>query len=108
MPPLDIVPRLDVLGAGQMRLAPRAEVGVGAKLVLQRGEEALADGIVPAIALATHAWSAAGPREHVPVLRTRVLRPTIRVLNESGVRTPHPERLVEGRERERRRHRRPG
>ncbi len=79
MPPLAVVELLD----GRGDLAPRLPAGGPARLVpqldLQRREETLGHGVIPAVAAAAHAADdPVGPQD-APIVGARVLAASIRV-----------------------------
>src|SRR5258706_6031847 len=100
MTTLSIVEDLDVLEDRVARLCARDEIGVEDEVVLQRREEALSDGVVPAIALATHALHDAVLFERAAIVGARVLAAAIGVVHEAARRTTRAERHRERRERQ--------
>ena len=74
MPSLPIVEDLDVLEERGARRRARRPRGVVDELDLERAEETFGDGVVPAIAPATHAADEPVARQQLPVLPAGVLR----------------------------------
>ena len=73
MATLAIVEDLEILGQVGARRGARGPGGVVDELDLQRGEEALGDGVVPAIAPAAHAADDAVVRQDLLVIAAGVL-----------------------------------
>src|SRR5262245_54999727 len=83
MSPLPIVEELEVLDERGARRRPRGPGRVVDQLDLQRREEALGDGIVPAIAPAAHAADDAVPFQGPLVVTARVLTSPIRMMQQA-------------------------
>jgi hypothetical protein len=85
---LAIVEHLDVIEEGNAQLrVGRPGLAVD-ELALQRAEEALGDGVVPAVPLAAHADLDAGLGEGLAVGAARVLASAVRMMEQSGRRIP--------------------
>lgn len=78
-----VIKQFDIVEDRDPRLLAGTERAVPGELVLQVGEKALGDRIVPAVALATHACDHAMLIEHGPVGGTGVDHPLVRMVNES-------------------------
>ena len=85
MASMAVVEDLDQLGDGARCLKLRAARDAIDELGLQRREEALGDGVVPAVALAAHAADDAGGDQRLAVVAARVLRAAVGVVHEAGV-----------------------
>src|SRR5258708_7000450 len=83
MAPTAVVEGLDVLEDGGPRLASTNVVSAMDELGLERREEAFGDGVVPAIAFATHAAEDVVVAELALVLHARVLDAAVRVMEEA-------------------------
>src|SRR5437899_6397730 len=98
MTPLPIVEELQVLEEIGARGGTRGPGSVVDELDLQRREEALGDGVVPAIAPTAHAAHDSLLRQHALVGAARVLAPPIRMMQQASRRAParqrHPERVA--------------
>src|SRR5712691_4871893 len=77
MPPLAIVEEFEVLEELGARCRPRGPGRVMDQLDFQRREEALGDGVVPAIAPAAHTADDPVLRQHPLVVAAGVLTPAI-------------------------------
>src|SRR3990172_11071377 len=100
MPALPVVPGLDV---GEDRLTggvAGAPVGLEDQLYLQRGEEALGDGVVPAVAFLAHARDEPVRRQERLVGAAGVLAAAIGVMQQPRTRPAIRERHPERRQRE--------
>src|SRR5258708_25591360 len=82
MPSLAIVEELEVVGELGARGCPGGPGRVVDQLDLQRREEALGDGVVPAIAPAAHAADDPVLLQHSLVVAAGVLAPTIRMMEQ--------------------------
>src|SRR6476660_7547716 len=91
MAALAIVPNLNELEQSPARMIARLEASVAEQLLRQRGEEALDDSVVPAIADATHADGEPRRREQTLIGLARVLASAIGVM-EAAPRPAMPER----------------
>src|SRR5690348_8996646 len=100
MSSLTIVPDLDELEHRTTRFRSRREDAVDEELLGERGEETLHDGVVPAIADATHAEGEARGREQLLIRGARVLYPAIRMM-QTLARLAMGERHAQRRQRER-------
>src|SRR5687768_16277106 len=95
MEALPVVERLNELKHGRLRVLTGMEPLLMHQFILERAEEALDDGVVVTIALATHT-------AHQPMLSQQALvghagieGPLIAVMNEPGSRTPLPQRHLQ-------------
>jgi hypothetical protein len=79
---LTIVEDLDVVEDGRAGLSPRGPLKNVSDLVLQRAEEALDTGVVPAVALPAHAADHVLAGEQLPVVAARVLAAPIGVMHQ--------------------------
>ena len=77
-----VVEAVDVLADGHCRRGSALEVVGVVHLALERGEEALGDGIVPAVALPAHAALDASGLEGLPVVVAGVRAASIGVVDE--------------------------
>src|SRR6266851_3730552 len=84
MPPLPIVEELEILEEVGARRRPSGPGRVVDQLNLQRREEALGHGVVPAIAPATHTADDPVLRQHPLVVAAGVLTPAIRMMQQAG------------------------
>ena len=91
-----IVEHFDVLKCLVLGLRPGGEDGLVNELHLQRGEEALGHGVVPAIALAAHAAVDAVLPKRLLVVPGGVLDPPVRVMEEAGLGPPGPQCHLQG------------
>src|SRR5262245_48963379 len=73
MQPSAVVEDLDVFEDGVVQLEARRPAPTVDELVLERCEEGLDDGVVPAVAFATHADGDTQLGQRLAVLRARVL-----------------------------------
>src|SRR5690606_8428732 len=85
---LAIVEHLDVIEEGGVQLCVGRPGLAVDELVLQRAEEALGDGVVPAISLAAHADLDAGLGESLAVGAARVLASPVRMMEQPRRRIP--------------------
>jgi hypothetical protein len=76
--PLDVVEVLDVVTKGGVRVIPREVLLVIDELSAKRTEEAFCDGIVPAVALATHGRHELIARESGSMLGAGIGTSTVR------------------------------
>src|SRR5712692_1803337 len=83
MPSPPVVERLEVLEELAARRGPRVPSRVVDELDLQRCEEALGDGVVPAIALPAHAADDPVLRQHPLVVAAGVLTAAIRMMQQA-------------------------
>ena len=88
MAPTGVVEGLDVLEDGGPGLASSDVVRAVDELGLERREEALRDGVVPAIALAAHAAVDAVFSKQLLIVPTGVLDAAVRVMEEPGLGPP--------------------
>src|SRR5260370_34424176 len=96
MPPLPIVETLQVIEELGARRRPSGPGRVVDQLDLERGEEALGDGVVPAVAPAAHAADDAVLRQHPLVVAAGVLAPAIRMMQQPRRRAPAGQPQAEG------------
>src|SRR3989449_7298058 len=96
MPPLAIVEELEVLEELGARRRPSGPGRVMDQLDFQRREEALGDGVVPAIALAAHTADDPVLRQHPLVVAAGVLTSAIRMMQQTLRRAPTSQRQAEG------------
>src|SRR2546426_11875251 len=96
MPPLAIVEEFEVLEELGARCRPRGPGRVMDQLDFQRREEALGDGVVPAIAPAAHTADDPVLRQHPLVVATGVLTSAIRMMQQTLRRAPTSQRQAEG------------
>src|SRR5881296_1078632 len=96
MPPLPIVEELEVLEELGARRRPSGPGRVMDQLDLQRREEALGDGVVPAIAPAAHTADDPVLRQHPLVVAAGVLTSAIRMMQQTLRRAPTSQRQAEG------------
>ena len=96
MPPLPVVEDLEVLEELGARRGPRGPRRVVDQLDLQRREEALGDGVVPAVAPPAHAADDPVLRQDPLVVAAGVLAAAIRVMQQALRRAPARQRHVEG------------
>lgn len=81
MRPLRIVPVLDERHQRARRHRPRGQSAVSQQLPLERGEDALGDGTVPAVILPAHAGRHRACRHRGLVVVARIGAATIRVMH---------------------------
>ena len=86
MSALAVVERLDVLEDRRSRFLSRLEDTKIHEFELQGRKEALDDGVVPTIAAAAHAAGDAAHVQQILVVLAGVLAPTVRVVQQSGLR----------------------
>src|SRR5207253_5699958 len=91
-----VVEALDVIEDGHPRLRVGAPAGPVDQLALQRGEEALGQGVVERVADRAHRRGDARPSAPLPEGQTRILTASVRVMNEPGGRSPAPKRRLQG------------
>jgi hypothetical protein len=100
MPPQPVVKRLEILEQVAALRRSRVPRGIVDEFDLERREEGLGDGVVPAIPSAAHAADNSALLEDSLVVTAGVLTPAIGVMHQAR-RWPSPrERHVEGAERE--------
>ena len=87
MASLWIVPAFDVFDNCSSRLCSGPPAPFGLEFNLERREEALGDGIVPAVTLSAHAWCDSQMPEPIAILWTGVLTASIAMHNQSIVGT---------------------
>jgi hypothetical protein len=87
MASLWIVPAFDVFGNCSSRLGPRSPAPFRLEFNLERREEALGNGIVPAVTLSAHAWCDSQMPEPIAILWTGVLTASIAMHDQSIVGT---------------------
>ena len=97
---LDVVEAVDVVADRQRGTGAALEVIDSFELALEGREEALGDGIIPAISLPTHAALEAFGVQGLSVVGARVRAAAIGVVNETGGRAPPRQRRVQRGERE--------
>jgi len=97
MQPLPIIEHFDELEYLRPSLLPRVVIPVMDQLVLQRTEEALDDGVVVTVALATHAGHQALLGQHLLIRPARIQHPLIRMMDHAGCGLPLGQRHLEGR-----------
>src|SRR5262245_65774697 len=100
MSPLSIVEELEILEQFSARRGACCPSGVVNEFDLERGKEALGDGVVPAIAPAAHAADDPVLRQDPLVVGTGVLTATIRMMQQALGRAPRRQRHAEGVERQ--------
>ena len=101
MPATTVVEGFDVFEDRSTGL-PATDVVVSVdELRLEGREEALRDGVIPAIALAAHAADDSAFAEPAPVVLARVLDAAVRVMDEANLGAPGPQGHAQGVEGER-------
>src|SRR3989442_2857814 len=96
MPPLAIVEELEVLEELGARRRPSGPGRVMDQLDFQRREEALGDGVVPAVAPAAHTADDPVLRQDPLVVAAGVLTSAIRMMQQTLRRAPTSQRPAEG------------
>src|SRR2546425_9558558 len=96
MPSPPVVEALEVIEELTARRGPRAPGRVVDELDLQRGEEALSDGVVPAVAPPAHAADDPVLRQHPLVVAAGVLTAAIRMMQQAPRGTAASQRHPEG------------
>src|SRR5256885_9619289 len=96
MPPLPIVEELEVLEELGARHRPGGPGRIVDQLDLQRREEALGDGVVPAIAPQAHTADDPVLRQQPLVVAARILTPTIGMMQQTLRRGPTGQRPAAG------------
>src|SRR2546425_726454 len=96
MPSPPVVEGLEVIEELTARRGPRAPGRVVDELDLQRGEEALSDGVVPAVAPPAHAADDPVLRQHPLVVAAGVLTAPIRMMQQAPRGTTASQRHPEG------------
>src|SRR5882672_4220751 len=84
-----VVVGLDVFEDGALGVAPVLEGSIAIELALEGAEEALHDGVVPAVALATHAARDAVSGEQRPVGVGGVLNAAVGVMHQAVAGSAH-------------------
>src|SRR5882672_7352214 len=85
---LDVVEAVDVVADRQRGAGAALEVVDSLELTLERREEALGDGVVPAVFLPAHAALEASGVQGLSVVAARVRAAAIGVVNETHGRAP--------------------
>jgi hypothetical protein len=99
MKPAGVVEAVDVLDEVTLDVVHVVPAGVALEFEGERREEALSDGVVPAVALAAHAAGDAVPVEERPVLAARVVHAAVAMMDHAVRRRAHhegPSQRVDG------------